>query len=173
MIVGGLAMLLLLREFQGIWLAAIGWFLAMAASGSLSQFKLRKRLDGFRAEDLMATGIETVPPRISLETLATEHVLQSRQEIYFVQQDGDIVGMISFRAASRVPRNRWTYTTVEEAMMPVEKNTRCPAGYRCPGGPGTHRTESVPPGAGNEGRTAPGLPQSEGRHAQPGPPGSP
>lgn len=121
MIVGGLVMLLLLREFQGVWLAAIGWFLAMAASGSLSQFKLRKRLDGFRTDDLMATGIEIVPPRISLEILATEHVLQSRQEIYFVQQDEHIVGMISFRAASRVPRNRWTYTTVEEAMMPVEK----------------------------------------------------
>ena len=121
MIAGGLAMLLLLREFQGLWLAAIGWFLWMAAGASLNQFKLRKRLDGYRAEDIMSTAIETVPPRISLETLATEYVLQSRQEIYFVTQDERVLGMISFRAASRVSRNRWTYTTVEETMMPVEK----------------------------------------------------
>lgn len=120
LILGGLALLLLLREFQGIWLAAIGWFLAMAAGSSLNQFKLRKRLDGFSAEDLMTTSIETVPPRISLETLATEYVLQSRQDVYFVQRDEQMLGMITFRAASRVPRNRWTFTTVEETMMPVE-----------------------------------------------------
>ncbi len=120
MIVGGLAMLLLLREFQGIWLAAIGWFLAMAAGGSLSQFKLRKRLDGFRAEDLMSTSIGTVPPGISLETLATEYVLQSRQDVYFVTRDEQVLGMITFRAASRVPRNKWSMTTVDETMMQAE-----------------------------------------------------
>ena len=121
MIVGGLAMLLFLREFQGLWLAAIGWFLAMAASASLNQFQLRKRLDGYRAEQLMNTNIETVPPRISLEVLATEYVLKSRNEVYFVLQDGYFLGMITFRAASRVSRDKWAYTTVEETMMPVGK----------------------------------------------------
>ena len=120
LIIGGLAMLLLLREFQGVWLAAIGWFLAMAAGGSLSQFKLRKRLDGFRAEDLMSTSIETVPPGISLETLATDYVLQSRQDVYFVTRDEQVLGMITFRAASRVARNKWTLTTVDETMMQAE-----------------------------------------------------
>ena len=120
MIVGGLAMLLLLREFQGIWLAAIGWFLAMAAGGSLSQFKLRKRLDGYRAEDLMATSMEAVPLGISLETLATEYVLQSRQDVYFVMRNEQVLGMITFRAASRVPRNQWSMTTVDETMMQAE-----------------------------------------------------
>ncbi len=120
LIVGGLAMLLLLREFQGIWLAAIGWFLAMAAGGSLSQFKLRKRLDGYRAEDLMSSTIETAPPGINLEVLATDYVLQSRQDVYFVFRDQQVLGMISFRAASRVPRNRWSMTTVDETMMRAE-----------------------------------------------------
>ena len=120
MILGGLAMLLLLREFQGIWLAAIGWFLLMAAGSSLSQFKLRQRLDGYTAEDLMSTSIETVPPRISLETLATEHVLQTRQDVFFVAQDERLLGMITFRAASRVARNKWAYTTVDETMMRLE-----------------------------------------------------
>ena len=120
LIVGGLAMLLFLREFQGIWMAAIGWFLAMAASSSLNQFRLRKRIDGYSAEDLMATNIETAPPRISLEVLATEYILQSRQDVYFVVRDERLLGMITFKAASRVPRNRWAHTTVEETMMPVE-----------------------------------------------------
>ena len=120
LILGGLAMLLVIREFQGIWMAAIGWFLFMAAGSSLSQFKLRKRMDGYRAEDLMTTNIETAPPRISLEVLATEYILQSRQDVYFVERDERLMGMITFRAASRVPRNRWAHITVEETMMPVE-----------------------------------------------------
>ena len=120
LILGGLAMLLLLREFQGIWMAAIGWFLAMAAGSSLSQFKLRRRLEGYRTGDLMTTNIETVPPGISLETLATEYVLQTRQDVYFVMRDEHILGMITFRAASRVARNRWSMTTVDETMMPAE-----------------------------------------------------
>ena len=101
-------------------MAAIGWFLFMAAGSSLNQFRLRKRMEGYSAEDLMTTNIETAPPRISLEVLATEYVLKSRQDVYFVVRDERLLGMITFKAASRVSRNRWAHTTVEETMMPVE-----------------------------------------------------
>ena len=154
LIVGGLAMLLFLREFQGIWMAAIGWFLAMAASSSLNQFKLRKRMDGYSAEDLMTTSIETAPPRISLEVLATEYILQSRQDVYFVVRDESLLGMITFKAASRVPRNRWSHTTVEETMMPVESIPVITPRRGGTPSPGDHRGAAVPPGSCDEGRSA-------------------
>ena len=119
MIGGGIAMFLFLQEFQGIWLAAVGWFLAMAASSGLGQFQLRRRLQGYRVRDLMTASYLTVPLEISLETLATEHILRSRQNIYFVVQEDLCLGMITFKAMSRVPRNLWSTTTVAETMKPL------------------------------------------------------
>ncbi len=112
-------MFLFLQEFQGIWLAAVGWFLAMAASSGLGQFQLRRRLQGYRVRDLMTASYLTVPLEISLETLATEHILRSRQNIYFVVQEDLCLGMITFKAMSRVPRNLWSTTTVAETMKPL------------------------------------------------------
>ena len=40
-------------ELQGIWVAAVGWFLAMAAGASHRQFRLRQRLQGFQVRNLM------------------------------------------------------------------------------------------------------------------------
>ena len=119
MIGGGIAMFLFLQEFQGLWLAAVGWFLAMAASSGLGQFQLRRRLQGYRVRDLMTASYLTVPLEISLETLATEHILRSRQNVYFVVQEDLCLGMITFKAMSRVPRNLWSTTTVAETMKPL------------------------------------------------------
>ena len=119
MIGGGIAMFLFLREYQGIWLAFVGWFLAMAASSGLGQFQLRRRLLDYKVRDLMTASYLTVPLNISLETLATEHILRSRQNIYFVVQEDRCVGMVTFKAMSRVQRNLWSSTSVEETMMPL------------------------------------------------------
>ena len=119
MIGAGIAMFLFLREYQGIWLAFVGWFLAMAASSSLGQFQIRRRLLGYKVRDLMTASYLTVPLNISLEILATEHILRSRQNIYFVVQGDRCVGMITFKAMSRVSRNLWSTTSVEETMKPL------------------------------------------------------
>ena len=119
MIGGGIAMFLFLKEYQGIWLAFVGWFLAMAASSGLGQFQIRRRLLGYKVRDLMTASYLTVPLNISLETLATEHILRSRQNIYFVVQEDRCVGMITFKAMSRVQRNLWSATSVEETMKPL------------------------------------------------------
>jgi len=118
MIGGGLVMVFF-GQFQGIWLAAVGWFLAMAASSSLRQSRIRQGLQGFTVRDLMVTDYPTIPPGITLETLATEHILRSRQELYFVTQGERCLGMITFKAISRVPRQQWSSTTVAEAMRPL------------------------------------------------------
>ena len=119
MIGAGIAMFLFLKEYQGIWLAFVGWFLAMAASSSLGQFQIRRRLLGYKVRDLMTASYLTVPLNISLEILATEHILRSRQNIYFVVQGDRCVGMITFKAMSRVSRNLWSTTSVEETMKPL------------------------------------------------------
>ncbi len=119
MIAGGLAATVFLQWFQGLWMAAIGWFLIMAASSSLKQFKLRRALEGYRVRHLMTTQWVKVPPDISLETLANEYVLPSRQDFYFATQADRCLGMITFKAMAKTPRQEWPNVTVAEAMNPI------------------------------------------------------
>jgi CBS domain-containing protein len=118
MIGGGLA-LGLFGDFQGFWLAAVGWFLAMAAGASYKQFRTRQRLQSYAAQDLMSTSYPTIPAGTTLETLAKESVLPSRHDFYVVSQGDRCLGLITLRTITQVPRNRWATTPVDEAMRPL------------------------------------------------------
>ncbi|MBM3925691.1 MAG: hypothetical protein FJ320_06830 [SAR202 cluster bacterium] len=118
MIAGGLAMLLFMEEFQGIWISAMGWFLTMAASASYRQFKVRQQLEGLSAAQIMNPSFGVVPSDASLESLASD-ILNNRHNLYLVVQGQESLGVITFRAMNRVPRDKWASTRVGEAMRPL------------------------------------------------------
>jgi Zn-dependent protease len=118
MIAGGLAMLLFMEEFQGIWISAVGWFLTMAASASYRQFKIRQRLEGLSAARIMDPSFGVAPAGASLESLAGD-ILNNRHHLYLVLQDREPIGVITFRAMNRVPRDQWVSTPIEQAMRPL------------------------------------------------------
>ena len=120
MIGGGLA-LLFFGELQGLWIAAVGWFLVMAASASLKQFQVRQALQGYGVQELMSDRYPIVPAGTTLETLATVYVPFSRQLFYVVTQGERCLGLITPGTITQVPSDRWSTTTVESAMQPVDE----------------------------------------------------
>ena len=120
MIGGGLA-LLFFGELQGLWIAAVGWFLIMAASTNLKQFQLRQALQGYSVQELMSDRYPTVPAGTTLETLATVYVPLVRHLFYAVTKGERFLGTITLGAITRVPSDRWSTTTVESAMQPVNE----------------------------------------------------
>ncbi|MGZ4279578.1 MAG: site-2 protease family protein [Solirubrobacteraceae bacterium] len=61
LILGGLYVAARISTFDGIWLAALGWFLGQAASGAVASSRFSERLQGVTAGDVMDTEPVWVP----------------------------------------------------------------------------------------------------------------
>ena len=120
MIAGGLALIYFGEVGQGIWITAVGWFLAMASSASYKQFQFHQRLQGYSAQDLMSTDSEVIPTSMTLETLAKEHALPTGGQFYLVTEDGRSRGMITASSIRQVSWDRLPYVTVESVMQPLD-----------------------------------------------------
>lgn len=104
----------------GIWLAFIGWFLLSAAQESYQQIAIRQALAGLRAADVMSLELPSVPRDISLEDYG-QQVLKTGRRAHLVVTQGQLNGFISVHALSRVPREDWSVTSVQAAMLPMDK----------------------------------------------------
>ncbi|HEV8384704.1 MAG TPA: site-2 protease family protein, partial [Candidatus Acidoferrales bacterium] len=123
MIVAGVYSVLtdkLLGRFGGIWWAFIGWFLLNAAQESFAQVAIRNTLRGVRAGDIMSAELPTVSRSISVADYVDE-VVRTGRRCHLVQGAGEIVGLVSVHAVSRIPREEWATTSVQAAMIPREK----------------------------------------------------
>jgi len=105
---------------SGLWIAFIGWFLLSAAQESFTQVAVKSTLTGVRASDVMTHDIPTVPRDMSLEEYVHE-VLRTGAMSHIVTGAGTPVGLISLHDARKVPRDEWSNTSVQAAMLPVDK----------------------------------------------------
>jgi Zn-dependent protease/predicted transcriptional regulator len=105
---------------NGIWLALIGWFLLSAAKQSYAQAETRTALEGLLVSDIMTAEPPVVGREISLEDYARE-VSRSGRGSHLVVAHGQLVGMISTEALTRVPQEDWGVTSVQAAMTPRDK----------------------------------------------------
>jgi len=105
---------------NGIWLVLIGWFLLSAAKQSYAQAETRTALEGLLVSDIMTAEAPTVGREISLEDYARE-VSRTGRASHLVVAHGQLVGMISTEALTRVPQEDWGVTSVQAVMTPRDK----------------------------------------------------
>ncbi len=104
----------------GLWTAFIGWFLLSASQESFAQVAIRNMLSGVRAEDVMSSDIPTVPRDMSIEEYVHE-VLRTGRQFHIVTGVGNPVGLITLDAARTVPREEWSNTSVQAAMLTLDR----------------------------------------------------
>jgi Zn-dependent protease/CBS domain-containing protein len=103
---------------SGVWLAFIGWFLLMAASGEARYLAVRDALGGLRVRDLMVRDPATVPPTLTLGQFMDDVVWSRRYTTYpVVGADGSPLGLLPFRRVAEVPRAEWDSRPVRECMI--------------------------------------------------------
>jgi len=107
------------KDWSGIWLALIGWFLLNAAQASVAQVTIRETLSGLRAADVMSRDVPTVPGNMSLEEYSNE-VLRTGRRIHIVTMDDRLVGLMNVAALNRVPRDEWRVNSLQSVMVPRE-----------------------------------------------------
>ena len=104
--------------FGGLWIAFIGWFLMDAAKASYSEVETESALRDLRVSDIMSRECVVVNRGMSLQEFVDIHLLTTGQRCFAVEDQGRLIGLITLRDVSRIPRNRWGQATVSEAMRP-------------------------------------------------------
>jgi Zn-dependent protease len=105
---------------SGIWLGLIGWFLITAAQETYVQLAIRESLEGLRAADIMSVDLNTIPRDISLEEYGRE-VLRTGRRCHLVASNGNLRGLMTVHALNSVPRSEWDNTSVQAAMLTLDK----------------------------------------------------
>ena len=121
LIAAGVASLILLSAFSGIWLAVLGWFLLQAAAAESRYLLTRQALGGLRVRDAMVHDPVTTHPDVTLGRFMDDVVLSRRFTTYPVTDDGRVVGLLPFRCVAEVPRSEWETRTVRDCMIPLDE----------------------------------------------------
>ena len=120
MIFAGIWIALQGNWFGGLWWVFIGWFLLSAAQESYAQVAIRNTLAGVNAADIMSQDVPTMPRDFSLENYVHE-VLRTGRRCHIVTGNGAPVGLVTFHAAQGIPRDEWPNTSIQAAMLPMDK----------------------------------------------------
>jgi Zn-dependent protease/predicted transcriptional regulator len=107
------------RNFGGLWLAFIGWFLLDAARTSYAQAGLISELRGRRVADIMDRNCPTVEAHLSLQDFVDAYLLHKGLRGYVVVQNEQMVGLVTPHEVKQVPRDLWPQTSVQAVMRPL------------------------------------------------------
>jgi Zn-dependent protease/predicted transcriptional regulator len=107
--------------FGGLWIAFIGWFLLQAATASASSVALTAGLKGIRVSDVMTSDCVQLDGNMNVEQFVESYLLKSGRRCFVVQQNGQVVGLMTAHEIKELERPRWPYTTLADVMRPLDQ----------------------------------------------------
>jgi Zn-dependent protease/CBS domain-containing protein len=111
----GVAELVFLEGFGGLWLALIGWFLTSAASAEEQQARLQHSLEGLTVAHVMTRDPVTVGPELTVEALLEDHVLRHRFSAFPVVDGlGQPLGLVTLNRIRQLDRHARSTTSVRD-----------------------------------------------------------
>jgi Zn-dependent protease len=106
---------------NGLWWIFIGWFLMNAASSIVSQNRVTRVLQGVKVSQAMEPNCQEIPPLMPLSTVIEQRVLTSGQHCFYISDGQNILGMLSLRDITAIPKPKWGFTTAYQAMTPINR----------------------------------------------------
>jgi Zn-dependent protease/CBS domain-containing protein len=121
-IAGGIALIFAFQLWlDGVWLIFIGWFLNDAARASYQQVLLRDALIGITARQVTDYDCPLISPHLNLMELVQQHILPTGRSCFLISWGAELEGMVTLQQIKKVPRSRWTITSVQDIMTPASK----------------------------------------------------
>lgn len=108
-------------NFDGLWLAFIGWFLLDAARMSAAQVELVANLRDVRVGDIMSRDCLAVDSRADLQTFAEDYLLRTGRRCFVIQENGVAIGLVTPNDLREVERDRWATIPVTKIMRPFQR----------------------------------------------------
>ena len=107
--------------FGGLWIAFIGWFLLQAAGASYSTVTLTSNLKDVRVSDVMTNDCVAVDGNLNVQNFVEEHLLRSGRRCFVVEQNGEMIGLVTPHEIKNLERQRWPFTTLYDVMRPLNQ----------------------------------------------------
>ncbi len=106
----------------GLWLALIGWFVVRAASASVEQALLSRRLDGVSVSALMQRHFGSARWWMSIREVVDE-VATPRNQVHVpvAGPGGEMIGLITPDCLKGTAKEDWQRTPVTSLMTPLDK----------------------------------------------------
>jgi Zn-dependent protease len=122
MIAGGVALVIFVGAFSGVWLAFIGWFLLIAAESEAGLAEAQSALAGMKVSDVMVREPVVADPDLTLDRFIDDVFYRHRHTAYpVVAQDGTVLGIVPFRRVADTDRSEWPRRRVRDSMVPVDR----------------------------------------------------
>ena len=100
----------------GLWWLLLGMFLRAAAQGAYYQLQLRRALEGEPVSRFMTRDPIAVSPEANLSELVEDYIYRHYHDLYPVISNSRLLGCIGVREIKQVPRERWPFVLVRDAM---------------------------------------------------------
>ena len=105
---------------EWLWIALVGLFVESGARGAQRQASVMRALEGQVAADVMLRGCIPLDPTLTLDAL-DDALARRSVPCLIVGGGGRICGLLTQRRLRRVPRSRWSTTTLAAAMLPLSE----------------------------------------------------
>jgi len=115
----GMALLLLGDTVEGVWFAAIGWFLYQAVRQEVLSARATQAFTGLHVRDLMTAPPITLPPDMTIAELAEHLDALADHSAYPVVAGDRYLGTLLLSHAGSVPEVRRPGVRVVEVMTPA------------------------------------------------------
>ena len=121
LMVGGLVAVSKGYLINGLWLAAIGWFLLTAAESSGRAYVVDRLLRHVPAYKIMQHELPSVASDTSVMEWIDRDVLTVGQRAYLVHDGRQVIGLVTLSDSAKLPRERWSEFSVSRIMTPTDK----------------------------------------------------
>jgi Zn-dependent protease/CBS domain-containing protein len=103
---------------NGVWLLLIGAFLYLSAHNSHRQVAFQESLSGLRVGDVMTHKVVALEETQTVDEAVNQYFLRYGFSSFPVVKDGRLVGMVSLKDLTAVPRENWDRVSVSQVMVP-------------------------------------------------------
>jgi Zn-dependent protease/CBS domain-containing protein len=118
LMLSGIAYVITGNFLIGFWWFIIGLFLRGVAEASYDQVIAQTVLEVEPVRRFMISNPATVPSNLPLDEWVEEHFHQSFHDMYPVVDDSRLIGCVSSKQISRIPREQWKQLAVRDIVVP-------------------------------------------------------
>ncbi|MDQ3704723.1 MAG: site-2 protease family protein [Chloroflexota bacterium] len=112
----GLVVAFYLDNWDGLWLAFIGWFLLNAARQSVTGVRIREAVKGVTVAQVMEKSPPVVGPTYTIAHLLSQYILPGNLRVLPVVQEGRLLGIVTLSDLENIPQEEWGTVTAVDVM---------------------------------------------------------
>jgi Zn-dependent protease/CBS domain-containing protein len=103
---------------NGMWLMLIAGFLYVAAQNSHRHTFFQESLSSLTVGDVMTSDVVVLDADLTVDRAVNDYFLRYGYDAFPVVEDGRLVGVVSLKEFTAVPREAWLSVTIRQVMIP-------------------------------------------------------